>query len=56
MEEGDRQEGSRIDEGCEEDNGEDGWKNGEWWISREEEMKWNVKGETVLELGAGALG
>jgi nicotinamide N-methyltransferase len=25
----------------------------EWWLSEEEERKWSVKGETVLELGAG---
>jgi predicted nicotinamide N-methyase len=35
---------------------EDGWKHGAWWVSGEEEQKWNVRGETVLELGAGALG
>jgi hypothetical protein len=35
---------------------DEGWKEGEWWISREEEQKWSVRGETVLELGAGALG
>jgi hypothetical protein len=34
---------------------EDGWKNGEWWIDGEEEKKWRVQGERVLELGAGAL-
>jgi nicotinamide N-methyltransferase len=28
-------------------NGED------WWLSEEEERKWSVKDETVLELGAG---
>ena len=26
------------------------------WVVREEEALWSVKGETVLELGAGALG
>ncbi|KAF2275532.1 uncharacterized protein EI97DRAFT_77559 [Westerdykella ornata] len=26
---------------------------GEWWLSREEEGKWDVQGEKVLELGAG---
>jgi hypothetical protein len=25
-------------------------------VGKEEEEKWNVKGEKVLELGAGALG
>jgi hypothetical protein len=35
---------------------DEGWKEGEWWTSREEEQKWSVRGETVLELGAGALG
>lgn len=32
------------------------WENGEWWISEEEEKQWSVKGEKVLELGAGGLG
>lgn len=32
------------------------WKHGEWWVDREEEGLWSVAGETVLELGAGALG
>lgn len=32
---------------------EDGWKDGEWWTSKEEERLWGVEGETVLELGAG---
>jgi hypothetical protein len=36
--------------------GDDGWKDGEWWVSSEEELKWSVQDETVLELGAGALG
>lgn len=38
------------------DGGEDGWKEGEWWVSKEEERRWSVQGETVLELGAGGLG
>jgi hypothetical protein len=38
---------SRLDD-------EDGWKNGEWWISEEEEKRWGVEGHKVLELGAGA--
>jgi hypothetical protein len=29
------------------------WKDGEWWMSEEEEALWSVKGEKVLELGAG---
>ncbi|KAF9741894.1 hypothetical protein PMIN06_007993 [Paraphaeosphaeria minitans] len=29
------------------------WRDGEWWTGEEEEAKWRVKGETVLELGAG---
>jgi hypothetical protein len=46
--------GGRPAEGA---GGEDeGWKNGEWWVDSEEEQKWSVQGETVLELGAGALG
>lgn len=32
-----------------------GWKDAEWWTSKEEEKMWSVQGETVLELGAGAL-
>lgn len=35
------------------DEDENGWKNGEWWIDEEEEKQWSVRGETVLELGAG---
>jgi hypothetical protein len=35
---------------------DDGWKNGEWWVSRQEEQEWSVRDHTVLELGAGALG
>lgn len=38
------------------DTSEEGWKNGEWWVDKEEEQNWNVHGESVLELGAGALG
>lgn len=38
------------------DGGADGWKEGEWWVSKEEEKRWSVEGETVLELGAGGLG
>lgn len=34
----------------------DGWEEGGWWIGEEEEGTWSVEGETVLELGAGALG
>lgn len=37
-------------------NEEDGFQDGEWWVSHEEESKWNVHGERVLELGAGAFG
>ncbi|EOA90082.1 uncharacterized protein SETTUDRAFT_175219 [Exserohilum turcica Et28A] len=29
------------------------WEPGQWWASEEEEKQWSVKGETVLELGAG---
>jgi hypothetical protein len=29
------------------------WIEGEWWLSEEEEAAWSVKGEKVLELGAG---
>jgi hypothetical protein len=38
------------------DEDDEGWKDGEWWVCAEEEQKWSVRGETVLELGAGALG
>ncbi|XPS81413.1 Nicotinamide N-methyltransferase [Ascochyta lentis] len=33
--------------------GLEGWKHGEWWMSKEEEKSWSVEGETVIELGAG---
>ncbi|KAF2628293.1 hypothetical protein BU25DRAFT_339853 [Macroventuria anomochaeta] len=33
--------------------GNEGRKNGEWWMSKEEEILWNVEGESVIELGAG---
>jgi hypothetical protein len=46
--------GGRPEEQAEVDD--EGWKNGEWWVSVEEEKKWSVRDETVLELGAGALG
>jgi hypothetical protein len=46
---GGRPEGSREEDGEE-------WKEGEWWTGKEEEKAWGVQGETVLELGAGALG
>ncbi|KAL1600730.1 hypothetical protein SLS60_007118 [Paraconiothyrium brasiliense] len=29
------------------------WAAGEWWTDEEEERAWSVKGERVLELGAG---
>jgi hypothetical protein len=32
------------------------WDKGQWWTSEEEEKRWSVEGETVLELGAGGLG
>lgn len=32
---------------------EDKWGEGRWWLSVEEEALWRVKGEKVLELGAG---
>ncbi|KAI8936645.1 hypothetical protein NX059_007044 [Plenodomus lindquistii] len=32
---------------------EDCWADGEWWVDNEEEKRWAVRGETVLELGAG---
>lgn len=32
------------------------WENGEWWTSEAEEKQWSVKGEKVLELGAGGFG
>lgn len=36
--------------------GNEGWKDGQWWVDREEERKWNVRDKSVIELGAGALG
>lgn len=36
--------------------GNEAWKNGEWWMSKEEEKLWSIEGESVIELGAGALG
>ncbi|KAL6709377.1 hypothetical protein ACN47E_001784 [Coniothyrium glycines] len=32
---------------------EEGFKDGEWWVTDDEEKHWNMEGETVLELGAG---
>ena len=32
------------------------WRDGEWWVGREEERAWAVRGQRVIELGAGALG
>ena len=29
------------------------WEEGQWWAPVEEEHKWSVRGEKVLELGAG---
>lgn len=37
-------------------SGNESWKKGEWWINKEEEKLWSVEGESVIELGAGALG
>ena len=37
-------------------DGSECWKHGEWWMSTEEENLWSVRGESVIELGAGALG
>jgi nicotinamide N-methyltransferase len=42
--------------GMGEKNEEEQWGKDEWWVDREEEKLWTVKGETVLELGAGTLG
>lgn len=36
--------------------GIEGWRDGNWWVDSEEEGVWSVKGERVVELGAGALG
>lgn len=44
------------DEAIAGDDEDEGWKNGEWWMSRDDEGRWSVQGEAVLELGAGALG
>jgi len=40
----------------EEKNEEERCGEEKWWVDRKEEVLWSVKGETVLELGAGALG
>jgi hypothetical protein len=48
--------GGRPTQQADDDDDDEGWKDGEWWVSAEEEGKWSVRGETVLELGAGALG
>ncbi|KAF1833464.1 hypothetical protein BDW02DRAFT_631214 [Decorospora gaudefroyi] len=49
--------GAAVDHGkngvTESDEDEEGWKNDEWWTDDEEEKRWSVEGETVLELGAG---
>lgn len=37
-------------------SGDERWKDGEWWVGEEEEGLWSVKGQRVVELGAGALG
>lgn len=48
--------GGRPEAQAQADDDDEGWKNGEWWVSVEEEKKWSVRDESVLELGAGALG
>lgn len=53
---GGRAEENAEDKAIDGDDEDEGWKNGEWWMSREDEGRWSVQGETVLELGAGALG
>lgn len=35
---------------------DEGWQKGAWWVGKDEEKSWSVDGETVIELGAGALG
>ncbi|KAE9969698.1 hypothetical protein EG327_010506 [Venturia inaequalis] len=40
-------------EGEEEEWGKRSFEKGEWWLDEAEEEKWSVKGERVLELGAG---
>jgi nicotinamide N-methyltransferase len=42
--------------GMEEKDEEEDCGKEKWWVVREEEALWSVKGEIVLELGAGALG
>lgn len=44
---------SLQDEEQEEDWGRRKFEKGEWWLEETEEKKWRVKGERVLELGAG---
>jgi hypothetical protein len=36
--------------------GNEGRTQGKWWINKGEEKLWSVEGESVIELGAGALG
>lgn len=51
--------GGRPKKGCDEREidevwGEESrWEERRWWTGEEEEAKWIVKGEKVLELGAG---
>ncbi|QDS73690.1 hypothetical protein FKW77_003025 [Venturia effusa] len=42
-----------LQESDEEAWGKRTFKTGEWWLAEHEEEKWSVKGERVLELGAG---
>ncbi|KAF2125888.1 hypothetical protein P153DRAFT_369887 [Dothidotthia symphoricarpi CBS 119687] len=44
--------GGRPEESSKEQDDE-GWRDGNWWVDREDEAKWSVKGTEVLELGAG---
>lgn len=53
---GGRPDTNSRDSGSFEDKDEEVWKDGEWWLKKEEEKHWSVEGETVLELGAGGLG
>ena len=36
--------------------GNECWKHRGWWMDKNEEKLWRVKGESVIELGAGVLG
>ncbi|CAI6333227.1 unnamed protein product [Periconia digitata] len=50
---GGRQRPEKENEKSRKQEDDEKWKEGEWWLSVDEEKRWAVKGERVLELGAG---